>query len=488
MIPAPEGGFLVNVGDEVYLYDPSTETARMLLAWLDCDISSSSVVTIAPGKGESIESIIYENGVGELACLSQRDVLSVPEKTELIFGTLDMWPELERAVASFNRRSSQYHVTVREYNRQYDYNESDAVTALNLDLVSAHECPDILNLHGLNVEAYARNGVFEDLGIWLDRSGTFKREDYVENILNNYTYGGQLVSIPHCVSLYTLSGNRQRVGEDPGWTMQEMMECAKANSDVELFSVTYNQWVLRACMTLGKSAFLDLEHGECRFDSDEFKSLLSFAASYPDTPNQNYIDITIGIIRDKVLCCELNIHAFQDIQLYETMYKGEMTLIGYPTADGEGSGCRIDTTDAYAMTARSEHKEGVWEFLEYCLDRDVENGLPTHRGKLLEKAAAVEYFRDSQGWLQLGLDGLPALKYDTTDYNGWPYKYHEVTEEEIATLIYLMDTGQVSATMDDMLWRIIFEEAIPYFQGQKTVEDTASAIQSRVSLYLQENQ
>ena len=41
--------------------------------------------------------------------------------------------------------------------------------------------------------------------------------------------------------------------------------------------------------------------------------------------------------------------------------------------------------------------------------------------------------------------------------------------------------------MDDTLWRIIVEEAGPYFQGQKTVEDTAAAIQSRAGVYLKEN-
>lgn len=493
LIADTEGGFLVNTGEGVYRYDPDTETARLLFSWLDCNISSQSVVNVAPDAAEGVRAVIFENGLGELASLTRREADSLPEKTELVIGTLSIWPELERAVASFNRSNDQCHVTVRCYGSQYVGSsnwstwEDDAITALNLDLVSAHDCPDLLALANLNVEAYARNGVFEDLGPWLDGSKALNREDYVENILDSYTYDGQLVSIPHSVRFITLSGNRRRVGDKLGWTLEEMMECAEANSDVELFALTYNQWVLRVCMRLGKSAFLDSQQAKCCFDSEEFRNLLRFAASYPDTPNQNYIGHMQGIMKDKVLLNELTISAFQDIQMFETMYGGEMTLIGYPTADGEGSGCLFSTENAYAVTARSGNKEAAWEFLEYCLCEDVSDGLPVHRGKLLEKATATEYYRDSQGWLVLGLDGRPMPKYDHTNYDGWPYEYHAVTEEEIDTLLYLMDTARLSADLDSTLWRIVFEEATPCFQGQKTVEDTASAIQNRISLYLQEN-
>ncbi len=102
-------------------------------------------------------------------------------------------------------------------------------------------------------------------------------------------------------------------------------------------------------------------------------------------------------------------------------------------------------------------------------------------------ADTTEYARDNQGFLLLGLDGLPLPQYDSINYDGWQYEYHPVTEEETAALLYLMDTDQAASPMDDTLWRIIVEEAGPYFQGQKTVEDTAAAIQSRAGVYLKEN-
>lgn len=490
LIPVPEGGFLINAAEGVFCYDPDTETARCLFSWLNCDISSQSIVAVSPGAEQDIQAVLYESGTAELACMTRREV-SPTEKTQLIIGTLGVWPELENSVTSYNRRSSQYHVTIRDYGSQYADTlrtwDEDAVTALNLDLVSAHDCPDLLVLANLNVEGYARNGVFEDLGPWLEQSEVLRREDYIENILDNYTYGGQLVSVPHSVTLSTLSGNRQQVGETPGWTLDEMKECAMSYPDVELFAVTYNQFVLHMCMRLGKSAFLDLEQAQCRFDSEEFQELLRFAASYPDTPGQRYIGHTDGIVKGKVLLNELTINALQDIQLYEAMYGGEMTLIGYPTPDGEGSGCSFSSLNAYAMTSRSGNKEGAWEFLEYCLCEEVRDGLPTRRSELLEKASTVEYYRDSQGWLLLGLDGRPSPKYGEIEYDGWRYQYHDVTEEETDAVLYLLETARLSSDLDNTLWNIILDEAVSCFQGQSTTENAASAIQSRISLYLQEN-
>ncbi len=462
-----------------------------LFSWTECGIAGLSALCVAEDGEKGILAVLYEDGVGELAYLTQGEASSSTAKTELVIGTFGAGDELKRAVASFNRRSLQYHVTIRDYGSEYVPNTSaheEAVTTLNLDLVSAHNCPDLLDLTNLSAESYARNGVLENLEPWLEQSKVLNREEYVENILEQYTYNGQLVSIPHSVSLTTLSGNRRRVGEEPGWTLEEMMECAVANPDVELFSITYSQEVLRICMWLGKSAFLDAEQAECRFDSEDFQSILQFAASYPKEPDHNYIGPADGIVKDKVLLNQLYyINAYQDLQMYEAMYGGEMTLIGFPTAEGEGSGCAFSSDTAYAITSRSEHKEAAWAFLEYSLGRDVKNGLPTHRKKLLEMADITEYARDNQGFLLLGLDGMPLPQYDSINYDGWQYEYHPVTEEETAALLYLMDTAQAASPMDDTLWRIIVEEAGPYFQGQKTVEDTATAIQSRAGVYLKEN-
>ena len=495
LVTAKDGCFLVNTGayEIVYRYNPETQSPMALFSWMDCDISGRSVIAMGPETEDGIWAVFYggETEGQELVCLKQREVSSLPVKTELVIGSVNASSELKDSIAAFNRHSTDCRVTLREYSGQYAWTwedgYADAITAMNIDLVSAHKCPDLLDLASLNVKAYARNGVFEDLGPWLDKSETLHREDYVENILNNYTYDGKLVSIPASVTLNTLAGKATQVGAAPGWTLEELIACANAQPEVPLTSWCNNQIVLRLCMRLGKSSFIDWTEGECYFDSDMFRQLLLFAASYPDEPTDIDGSYCEQIRSDKVLLTELTINVFQDIQLYEAVYEEEMTFIGYPTEDGEGSGCYLSTLNAYAVTSRSENKEMAWEFIEYALNRDVENSLPTNRVKLLEKATAEEYIGNEWGQYFLR-DGMPLPKYDTINFNGMEYTYHEVTEEEKATLLYMMDTAQCVNAADEILWRIIIGEAVPFFQGQRTAEEAAALIQSRINLYLKENQ
>lgn len=499
LVTAGDHGFLVSTGESelVYRYDMETQSAIPLFSWMDCDISGGSVMAMGPETEDGIWAVIYEGAAEgqELVCLRQRAVSTLPEKTELIIGTLFASSELKDAAAGFNRHSTDCHVTVREYCEQYAWTfeegYTDAITALNIDLISADKCPDLLDLTNLNVEAYARNDVFEDLGPWLDRSETLQREDFVQNILDNYTCNDRLVSIPASVTLSTLAGKAAQVGGEPGWSLEEMIACARAYPDAELQIGTYSQEVLRLCMQLGKNSFIDLTEGSCSFDSEAFQQLLLFAASYPEVPSTTAFDGYDAVRNnsDKFLLSNFDIHAFQDIQFYEALYREEMTFIGYPTPDGEGSGCCFSTFSAYAITSPSKNKENAWEFIEYMLNRDVvENCLPVNRKKLLERATAVEYVKGNWGQLFLDENGMPCLKYSTVYFEGGQYTYHAVTEEETATLLYLMDTAQYTDTIDNILWRIIFEEAGPFFQGQRTVEDASAIIQSRISIYLQENQ
>ena len=48
-------------------------------------------------------------------------------------------------------------------------------------------CPDILDLSGLNIKQLAAKGVFEDLNGYLEKSEKLSREDFLENILEAYT-------------------------------------------------------------------------------------------------------------------------------------------------------------------------------------------------------------------------------------------------------------------------------------------------------------
>lgn len=477
-------------------YDMETQTFREILRWIDYDMSSDDVNAFCQREDGGFLVLFNSRNPGsrELVTLTKEDPATLPDKTELVVGTIQMDSELERVVSDFNRRSDTIHVTVRNYGEAWD-NGRDPYTDLNLDIVSAHDCPDIINLANLDIEALAGNGVFEDLNPWLEQSTVLDREDYLENILDSYTCSDILVAIPLSVTLDTFTARTSIVGERTGWTLEEFLDCAEAHPEETL----YGPWshnnsrgsVLYNCLLFGQSTFVDSETGICSFDSEEFKRLLSFAAGFSGDLELGSEDISVPqqARSGQVLLLQQNLNNFHDIQLYQAMYGGEdVTFIGYPTADGSG-GHVLFSWNAYAIAAGSRNKEAAWSFIEAFLNQKVTDSfrLPTNREDLLERATAAEYVMREDGRYMLNTAGKPWSRFSTTSYDGWKYQYHPVTEEETAIMLNLLETARRRTSMDSTIYSIIAEEASAFFQGQKTVDEVAEVIQNKVQLYLDEN-
>lgn len=477
------------IGDSIGLYGYSldTQTSERLLEWMDSDINGESVLAVCSTEDDGFRALFYDRiaGCRYLVSMTKQDARALPEKTELTLGTLQTSGELEAAVSGFNRQSPDCRVSIRTYLKEPDYDYTDAVTALNADIVSGDGCPDILNLSGLDAEALTGNGVFEDIAPYLEKSSMLAREDYLANILESYTYDGILVAIPRSVTLQTFTGRAAEVGERGSWTLEEMLDCAEGHPGQKLFSGIYQQrnMALTVCMQFGQDVFIDPEEKTCHFDSEEFQRVLSFIAGFPADLSGDVISYDRG---SDCILYEVRLADIHDLQFFAGLYGDEaVTFIGYPTADGSG-GHLLETGDAYALSAQSEHKDAAWSFIEYYLARKVTDGFPTNQKELLTGFHTVEYEMDDNGQYILDQEGKPWPKYSSVQYDGGTYDYHPVTEEETALLMELLEAAKVRNTVDKTILQIIREEAEPFFQGQKTARQASEAVQNRVRIYLEE--
>ena len=106
---------------------------------------------------------------------------------------------------------------------------------------------------------------------------------------------------------------------------------------------------------------------------------------------------------------------------------------------------------------------------------------------------AVKYMLDEKGEIYLDENGEPVVIGNTSSVqygDGWSYTYHTATREEAELILSLLSNACPSFTFMDSgneIRSIISEEAAAFYAGQKTVEETAKVIQSRVQLYVDEN-
>ena len=149
----------------------------------------------------------------------------------------------------------------------------------------------------------------------------------------------------------------------------------------------------------------------------------------------------------------------------------------------------------YAITSKSKVKDGAWAFIESTLSGEGENygfGFPNNRSRLeqmVEDELNVEYVKDANGELVLDENGDPIPEGGShgIGYGNWEYYYRVPTREEVDMILDLLEGAKPVSGGDTKILSIINEEAEAFFQGQKSVEDVADIIQSRINVYVNEN-
>ncbi len=510
LVPGIEKDFMAQDGNRVYEYDVKSQTSTELFTWLDSDINGNTVENfwgLEDGRILAVASD-WETNEKSIALLTKTKASEVPQKETILIGSLYGDSNIQSAAVKFNKSNDKYHISIREYLNYNDYDGddyqafmTDGINRLNNDITS-NNCPDILDLSGLNIKQLAAKGVFEDLNGYLEKSEKLSREDFLENILEAYTLDGKLVSIPYSFQMSTVVGKGSEVGTEMGWTLEELIAYADAHPDALLFDSKTKDVIMMTLMAYNADYFIDWSTGECRFDSEEFKDILNFANRFPEEYDWEKEDVSTPnkIQKGQVLLYEENIYDFNELQMCNEIFQGDASYIGYPTMDGS-VGCMLSASQAYAITSKSGHKDGAWEFIEGFLTKE-ENpdrgfssiGFPTMKSKLNAMAAdavEVKYYTDENGELYYDENGEPIpmggggeISYE----DGWSYEYRIPTQEEVDLALSLMEIAKpVSYSQGDEVLNIINEEAAPFYKGQKSVDEVASVIQSRIKIYVGEN-
>lgn len=498
-----EGDFLVSDGTKVYEYSMAENKATELFAWLDCDIFGDYVQNMFVTEDGRIAVTIrdWSNDETSLAYLSKVKTEELAPKTQITLGAFYAQQDIQAAAVAFNKQSNNYHVNIKYYLDMTDMNEDswqNALTAMNNELASA-DAPDMVALStgGVNVTSLAAKGVFEDLNDYLAKSSKLDREDYLENVLRAGTYSDCLVYIPKRFSVQTLVGKTKNVGDGNSWSLDDIMALSKKHPDAALFQYATKESMLRTLLYFNGDAFIDYGTGKCQFDSEEFRKILEFVSAFPDDYdwNEDGESLPSLLVQDKVLLEQVYLSGLEELQMYPAMFNEDVNFIGYPTTDGS-TGCILNSEGGLAITSKAADKDGAWEFLEFYLTQESEMyayGFPSSKKamqELIDKELTVEYVKDENGELLLDEDGnpIPEDNHGGVGFDDWEYTYHNCTQEEIDQVQAVIAQAKAAATVDEQIMTMINEEAAPYFQKQKSVDEVVNVIQSRVQLYLNENQ
>lgn len=502
--------FCYNTGISLFGYDIETGIETKVITWLNNSIDGNSIryCKVEENGDLFVISSNYESErvKHEVARLVKTPASEVTQKEPIVLACNYFDYQLRGAVLEFNRTNPNYRIEIHdysEYNTGYDY--MAGVTKLNTEIISGN-VPDIIITSELPVKQYAAKGLLEDLYTFIDNDASLSRDDLVLSVFEAMESSGELYMITPSFNLITIAGMASVLGTEPGWTMTELMALIEAHpeADYPLGQYITRESIFNELLNYSMDSYVDWATGECSFDTEDFKSLLEFAMLFPEQTyyetygvassssiavmdtampmpiEEEYLDENTLLAEGRMLAKLFYMYDFYEYQYRNAALGGDIVFKGIPTEDGGGSVAQLGTS--IAMTTSCKNKEGAWEFMRTLLTEEFQLnnwGIPTNRNVLDEKLEAMmkQEYDDEGKPIPYGSVGV---------MNGEEIYYYALSEQEKDQILQIIDNVKYTASYDNSLLDIVREEAGAFFAGEKSVNDAAAYIQSRMMLYVNE--
>ncbi len=348
-----QGNVYFSVFESFYAYDRKTENNSEMFQWANSGLINTNVRECLPLGPDRLLVWYDEPGMEGLYQLVKTPAEELPEREAVVLASIDVSTDMRNAVIHFNRLNEKYQVVLENYGYTSE-TASAAETRLSAALVSS-DPPDLLSLSGRNLEKDVEKGLLEDLSLRLEGSSVLDREDFLENALEGYTVGGRLVGIP--VRFYpTVVGVRtSQAGGLDSWTMEDVYALAErypeqtillSDGGYDMYTgkrriLGTGEYLLgRFCAAWYLEEFVDWEKGECSFDSEGFLRLLGWVGEHAEEPDPQVGSHGSASMEGNFPAEALLIEGyidFEDAAIWKARCGGEITLTGFPTADGRGT-------------------------------------------------------------------------------------------------------------------------------------------------------
>ena len=512
----PGGGeylFYYQNGDSIYGYKAGAAEGEKIFSWIDSDINRSNMEFFSFLPDGRVVVVTREwqsdNSKVELAIMTATDRSELPEKTTLTYAAMYLGYDVRSQIIEFNKTSDKYRIEVRDYSEFATAEDSSAgLTRLNTEIVAGN-VPDMLETSSIPLRQYAAKGLLEDLWPFIEGDTDIGgRAGVMEHVLNAAEQDGKLYEIFTNFAIRTVAGPKNIVGDRMSWTLADLQEAlAKMPEGCAIFGQTDTKTdMLSNVMAQNADSFVDWSTGQCRFDSEEFKALLAFCNSFPaeydwENSQDEWEDPYTRIISGKQMLTSVYFSQLRwDFLENDGLFKsqGGAAFIGYPREDG-GVGSGFTTNGGVAMSAACKDKEGAWSFMRTRLlsqSTDEESArywsnFPVNKAdfdKMVEEAMTVQYEQDENGQPLLDENGQPIeIKETWWISDDLQLEQGAVTQEQYDRFMALYNATDSVYYFDEAIYDIVADMAGAYFAGDRSLDDTAAQIQSRVTLYVNEN-
>lgn len=391
-------------------------------------------------------------------------VLEEP-KTEIILGDIGGASTLQEAIADFNSKNDRITITIHDY---YEENISDGISRLYDDILTG-KGPDIISFSTdeMDVEVLREKGAIENLIPYLEKSDVIGEEDIVDSAYQVLTADGGLYMLPTNFVLYTLITKEKWCSNKENFTFEEALRAVRECEEDPMISRD---------LFLQEGAICGGYSGET--EDNRLEQYIKIAEQLPQQAMFQTNDL---LMREGKI--PFNLECIGDMQQYlykKSVWGEDAVYTGFPGAEGKG---RIFIFDnCFAINSQSTHKEEAWKFVEsYFTEEGQKTIAPNWNFSILQDvldqqlsdSRKQEYYQTSDG----KREKLPILTYEI---GGTYENVYAAQDEDIQDVREMINNTKVMQRSDLPFIRITQEEALYYFNGEKSIEETVAAIRNKI--------
>lgn len=478
IMPNLNGRFSSNAGSVfcteqgvLYKADSATGEKSEMFKWMDVALSYR-------GMGSNV---IFENSEGVFFYPARAKIIKVtqcqiPKKqalTLLCFGNsgsklyqyqstaYTYTAELMDAVIRFNNTDPEFKIEIKPA----VYADGAERSRLLIKLATANDI-DLLDT-SLLPEGAIKEGLLVDMLPYIDADDKISRDDFIEPLFNAMQKGGALYEYTDKFTLLSILARKDIFPGREAWNIDNIQQIQAQRPDLDCLS---RERLMDSFISAASAEFIDSSTMTCSFDCAAFQNWLKFMKSQPASIDRYENTLIFQISNDLT----------RDVGLWaRIMLETDYVVAGFPETAGSGSYfVKLDGAyDSKAKTlgfntrlgimASGKHPDGAWRFVRTLMlgesEDDITSGIPVIKARF-EKAVDRAVINQTETAQDI-----------------------DVFNEEDAKILreQVYNTTKLVSSDEDIL-TIIRSEATQYFEGQKSVEEAANQVQSRVSIYLAE--
>lgn len=516
--------FYYTYNNNIYGYAAKTDTKEKLVDWLACDVDTNNMSGYAMLSDSRVAALMQDWSTDpttyQLIVLHRVDASEIKEKKVLTLACMYLDWNLRSMIVEYNKTNDEYRINVvdySEYATDDDYNAG--VTKLTTEIISG-SVPDIFLTSNLPIDKYAAKGVIADLNTFMDGGNGLSRDYFVPQVMSALEKDGKLYELPTSFFVQTAYALSSIASQYDTWNVAAVQDAmTQLQEGATVFSDGWTKnTALSNCLSRNLSAFVDWTTGKCEFDSEAFQQLLAFCNSFPAETSDGdgaiayapSADIAVDdamwesdatrITNGKQLMSTTGMYSFDSYIWNVYAIRDKITFTGYPTEDGSGSSFELQMP--MAISSVTKYPDAAWDFVCSIIKKmntiDENNyyyGFPISQAAFDAEMTDImteQYQLDENGeQVDWDGDGEPdkAIRgsYETMENGETVYKdVYALTQEDIDQILGVINSTTSVYDYDQEILDIITDEVAAYFAGDKDVQTTASMIQSRVNLYVQE--